>query len=77
MPSKPAIHTLPATTKDGWVNRREGSDQNLDRHRTKAEAQAAGRELARRDGTEHIVHTRDGRISQRNSYGNDPRSREG
>ena len=39
---------------------------------TKADAQAAGRATAKREGTEHVVHKRDGRIGERNSYGNDP-----
>ena len=39
---------------------------------TKAAAQAAGRETARRERTEHIIHKKDGEIGSRNSYGNDP-----
>jgi hypothetical protein len=38
----------------------------------KAAAQAAGRETARRERTEHIIHKKDGEIGSRNSYGNDP-----
>jgi len=49
----------------------------LGSYTTKAEAQSAGRDLARREETEHVIHTKDGRISARNSYGNDPRSRKG
>jgi hypothetical protein len=37
----------------------------------------AGRERARQDKTEHVVHNQDGVISERNSYGNDPASRPG
>lgn len=70
MAKKPAIHTVRA--KDGWVNRREGSDRALDKHRTKADAQSAGRDRARKDRTEHFIHNMDGRIAQRSSYGNDP-----
>ena len=73
MPSKPAIHTSPNKKGDGWVNQREGSGRSMSSYQTKAEAQSAGRDAARRDKTEHIIHTRDGRISARNSYGNDPR----
>jgi hypothetical protein len=69
--TKPAIHTEPRDGQ-GWVNIREGSSRALDKFTTKAEAQAAGRERARRDKVEHIVHTKDGRIAMRNSYGNDP-----
>jgi hypothetical protein len=44
---------------------------------TKAEAQQAGRETAKRDGVEHVIHNKDGQIGERNSYGNDPASRPG
>jgi uncharacterized protein YaiL (DUF2058 family) len=70
-----AIHTVPA--KSGWVNRKEGSNRSLSTHRTKAEATRAGRERAKRDKAEHIIHNKDGSISARNSYGHDPRHREG
>lgn len=41
-------------------------------HETKAEAQAAGRQAAKKDGVEHLIHKKDGSIGERNSYGNDP-----
>ena len=76
MATKAAIHTA-SRDGAGWVNIREGSTRALDTFPTKAEAAAAGRKRARADKVEHIIHTRDGRISQRNSYGNDPRSSKG
>jgi Uncharacterized protein conserved in bacteria (DUF2188) len=57
----------------GWGNRLEGSSRFIDRAATKREAQAAGRERARRDKVEHIIQNKDGQIGQRNSYGHDPR----
>ncbi len=39
---------------------------------TKAEAQAKGREMAQRLHTEHKIQNREGRITERNSYGRDP-----
>jgi ketosteroid isomerase-like protein len=76
MASKTPIHTS-SRNGVGWVNVREGSSRALDTFPTKAEAQAAGRKRAQADKVEHVVHTRDGRISQRNSYGNDPRASKG
>jgi hypothetical protein len=67
---KRPIHTVPHG--DGWANRREGSRRVSRTFGTQREAIAAGREAARRDRTEHVVHGRDGRIRERNSYGNDP-----
>lgn len=70
MAGKKSVHTLPHG--DGWANRREDAFRVSKRFDTKAEAQSAGRETARREKTEHIIHNRDGRIGERNSYGNDP-----
>lgn len=70
MPRKPPVHTVPHG--DGWANRREGAKSVSRTFETKAPAEKAGRETARRDKTEHLIHNRDGQISERNSYGNDP-----
>jgi hypothetical protein len=70
MADKKNIHTVP--TDGGWANRREGSKRASSTHATKAEAQAAGRTAAKKDGVEHLVHKMDGTIGERNSYGNDP-----
>lgn len=67
---KRPVHTVP--TDKGWGNKRAGSDRMSRSYDTKKEAQAAGRETARRSKTEHIVHRKDGTIGERNSYGNDP-----
>lgn len=70
MADKKNIHTVP--TDDGWANRREGGKRASSTHATKAEAQAAGRAAAKKDGVEHLIHKKDGTIGDRNSYGNDP-----
>lgn len=70
MAEKKSIHTVP--TEDGWANRRAGGERASSTHSTKAEAQAAGRAAAKKDGVEHLIHNKDGKISGRNSYGNDP-----
>ena len=70
---KPAVHTVHHGR--GWANRREGSDRVSKIYATKAEAQAAGRRTAMRDKVEHYIHKMDGKIGERNSYGNDPRGR--
>lgn len=65
-----SVHTVPHG--DGWANRREGSQRVSNTSSTKAEAQAVGRDMAKNDGVEHLIHNKDGTISERNSYGNDP-----
>jgi len=68
---RPPIHTVP-NPKGGWNNKREGDPTPISHHRTKENAVERGRQIAKQDQTEHIIHNKDGKISQRNSYGNDP-----
>lgn len=70
MADKKNVHTVP--TDDGWANRREGGKRASSTHDTKAEAEAAGRMAAKKDGVEHLIHKKDGTIGERNSYGKDP-----
>ena len=67
------------TTKHGdhWVNKIEGGQRASNTAPTKAEAQAVGREMARDRKVEHVIHNADGKIGERNSYGNDPTSSPG
>ncbi|MET4222890.1 DUF2188 domain-containing protein [Oerskovia enterophila] len=55
-----------------WKNRRQGDSVAFAVFDTKAEAVAAGREVAIREGAEHVIKNLDGRIAEKNSYGNDP-----
>jgi Uncharacterized protein conserved in bacteria (DUF2188) len=69
--SNEPMHTVPDNA-GGWTNKREGATRGAETYDTKADAQAAGREAAKRDKTEHVIHNADGQIASRNSYGNDP-----
>jgi hypothetical protein len=68
--AKKNVHTVPHEV--GWANRREGAQRVSQIFPTKDAAERAGRDTARRDGVEHLIHNRDGKIGERNSYGNDP-----
>lgn len=60
--------------EDGqWKNRPQGNDRASNTHATKAEAQAAGRDMAIDRGVEHVIKKMDGTIGDRNTY---PRSRD-
>jgi Arc/MetJ-type ribon-helix-helix transcriptional regulator len=63
------VHVVP--NDGGWKVRVEGSTRSKS-YPTQSEAIRAGRKLARRNQADHIVHRRDGRIRQRDSYGRDP-----
>ena len=69
--SKKRVHTVPLSG-GGWGNKTEGASRVSKVFSTKAEATKAGRDSADRRGTEHVIHNKNGRISQSNSYGNDP-----
>jgi hypothetical protein len=73
--AKGFIHTV---YKDGqWLKEVEGGGLVGSGYENKDEAVEAGRERAKRDATEHLIHNQDGTVSERNSYGNDPVSRPG
>lgn len=64
------VHTV--HSENGCTNRYENSNRALGYYDTKAEAQAAGRKKAIQNNSEHIIHGLNGRIQNKNSYGNDP-----
>ena len=63
-------HVVPSG--DGWGVRGAGNERLTSRHDTKAEAEAAAREIARNQRSEVVIHGRNGRIQDSDSYGNDP-----
>lgn len=64
------VHVVPSNKK--WAVRHEGAPQPVSVHETKTEAEAAARALVRRAETELVIHGRDGRIQDRDSFGHDP-----
>lgn len=67
--SKQAQHVVPS--ERGWSVRRSGSARASSLHETQQEAIDAGTVLARKQRTELYIHGPDGRIRERNSFGND------
>lgn len=60
------VHVMP--DGEGW--KISGSDKQFG---TQQEAEEAGRRMAQDEEAEFFVHGRDGKIRERDSYGNDPR----
>lgn len=56
----------------GWAVRGVGNERATAVFGTQAEAIDAGREIARNQGSELLVHGRDGRIRSKDSFGRDP-----
>ncbi len=57
---------------DGWAVRGEGNSRDTSCHGTQGEAINAARDIAQNQRVEVVIHGRDGRIRDRDSYGNDP-----
>jgi Uncharacterized protein conserved in bacteria (DUF2188) len=70
MPKHGDVHVVSAA--NGWRVEVTGNKRASGTHGTKPPAVEQGRKLARRNSAELVVHTRDGRIGERRSYGNDP-----
>jgi hypothetical protein len=64
------IHIVPHDA--GWAGRREGASRVGSIYVTQAGAAAAARGTAIRERGEVVIHGRNGRIRDANSYGNDP-----
>lgn len=58
--------------KNGWAVTGAGNSKSTSVHSTQKSAINAGREIARNQKSELIIHGRNGQIRDRDSYGNDP-----
>jgi len=59
-------------TKDGWGVRSEGSGKLTAKTDTKAEALKIGTSIAKNQQSELTILKKDGKIQNKNSFGNDP-----
>jgi hypothetical protein len=64
------LHVVPRI--DGWAVRSEGSSRATSIHSSQREAIDAARKLAKKTATQLVIHGRDGRIRERDSYASDP-----
>lgn len=55
-----------------WAVRGEGNDRDTSRHPTQGDAIDRARDIAINQRGEVVIHRPDGRIRDRDSYGNDP-----
>lgn len=67
--SKPGQHVVPNGSK--WSVRKAGASKASGTFNTQREAIDRARDVARNQKTELFIHGRDGRIRERDSYGND------
>ena len=57
---------------DGWAVRGEGNRKDTSHHGTQQEAINAARGIAQNQRSEMFIQNQHGKISERNTYGNDP-----
>ena len=63
------VHIVPAK---GWGVKREGNKRNTFIALTKSQAIEIGRKIAKKEKLELVIHNIDGKISDSDSFGNDP-----
>jgi hypothetical protein len=68
--AKKGQHVIPSS--GGWSVKKAGASRASSTHATQQEAIEAATQIAKNQRTELYIHGRDGRIRERNSYGNDP-----
>lgn len=63
-------HVVP-NPAGGWDNRRANSDRSSGHYDTKQQAVDAARTVSQNQGTELVIHGRNGQIQQKDSHGGD------
>lgn len=69
------VHVVPHNGK--WATRTEGNSRVTKNFDRQADAAKAGRDQAVNNGSELLIHGRNGQIREKNSYGNDPKDVKG
>jgi hypothetical protein len=76
VPKQGDVHVV-RDKNSGWQVRIEGTARPRSTHKTQTEATKAGRDVARKNKSELLVHGRDGKIRERSTFGHDPRRTKG
>ena len=70
MPRK--THHIVPNPEGGWDVKKGGAERASKHFGTKKDAEDWGREVSRNQGTEFVIHGKNGQIQQSDSHGNDP-----
>lgn len=57
---------------EGWAVRGAGNSRDTSHHSTQREAADAARDIAKNQKSEVLIHGENGKIRDKDSYGNDP-----
>lgn len=69
--SKKSQHVV-KSPEGGWAVKKGGSTKATKVHKTQAAAAKHARRIAKKQKAELYIHGKDGRIREKDSYGNDP-----
>jgi len=69
--SRDEHHVVP-NPDGGWDVKRNGAQRASLHTDTKQDAIDQGRKISQNQGTEFVIHNKDGKISNSDSHGNDP-----
>lgn len=69
------VHVVPKNKQ--WAVKTEKSSMAVKLTKTQKEAIEIGKDLAKKNESELLIHGKDGKIREKNSYGNDPRKIKG
>ena len=68
--SKRNVHVV--QRENGWAVVKEKAERDSSHHRTQADAIEAGKKAAQSERSELVIHGRDGKIRDKDSFGHDP-----
>jgi len=68
-------HVVPH--EKGWAVKGEGNERNTKIVPTQKEAINIAREIAKNQQSELVIHNKEGKIREKDSFGNDPRKIKG
>lgn len=75
--AKQDTHHVVPNQDGGWDVKRGGGQKASHHTDTKAEAERIARDISKNQGTELVIHGKDGKIQSKDSHGNDPYSPKG
>lgn len=64
-------HVVPGSD-GGWDSKKGGADRASKHFETKKEAEDYSRKQSQKEGSELLIHGKDGKIQRSDSHGNDP-----
>ncbi len=70
--AKQDTHHVVPNQDGGWDVKRGGGQKASHHTDTKAEAERIARDISKNQGSELVIHGKDGKIQSKDSHGNDP-----